>query len=311
MTPASAHGDEQRETEPGRGRFAPSPSAPLHVGNLRTALIAWLAARSTEREFLIRIEDLDPTRSRPDVAGSQLDDLIAIGLDWDAQPVNQSDRHDLYAAAFAQLESLGLTYPCWCTRGELAASAPHGGERRYPGTCRDITRGQRAERERSGRNPSIRARLDSVRVDWDDGLLGHCSGIADDPILIRSDGAWAYHLAVISDDNNQAVDQVVRGDDLAPSVPTQAALIDALGWARPEWVHVPLVVGTDGARLAKRHGAVTLAELASEGLGPADVLAILAAGLDLQEPCERLEPTDLLERFELSRIPPDPLVWSH
>lgn len=310
MTPAGK-GTSGPATEPSAcGRFAPSPSAALHVGNLRTALLAWLFARSAGGAFLVRIEDLDPARSRASIADSQLEDLRALGLDWDGQPVHQSDRHDLYSQAFAQLRDSGLTFPCWCTRGDLAATAPHEGIRHYPGTCLNLTGAQRAEHERSGRRPSIRARLSAAHVEWTDGTLGACSGIADDPILIRSDGLWAYNLAVIVDDHEQGVTQVVRGDDLADSVPTQAALLDALRLPRPEWSHVPLVVGPDGSRLAKRHGAVTLADLADRAIGPADLLALLATGLGLQEPTERIGVEQLLPRFARDAIPRGPTVWS-
>jgi glutamyl-tRNA synthetase len=226
------------------GRFAPSPTGDLHLGNLRTALLAWLFARSAGGRFLMRMEDLDTSRVRPGVEERQLADLAAIGIDWDGPVVRQSERLDLYAQALGQLD----TYPCFCTRAEIreAPSAPHGPVGAYPGTCRELTAAQRAEREAAGRPPALRVRA---------------GGDVDDFVVRRGDGAFAYNLAVVVDDADMGVDQVVRGADLADSTPRQAWLGRALGLPLPEYVHVPLVLGADGARLAKRHGAVTLREL--------------------------------------------------
>jgi glutamyl-tRNA synthetase len=243
------------------GRFAPSPTGDLHLGNLRTALLAWLFARTSGGRFLMRIEDLDRSRVRPGIEERQLADLEAIGIDWDGPVVRQSERLELYEEAIGRLD----TYPCFCTRAEIreAASAPHGAlpEGAYPGTCRELSATQRAEREAAGRPPALRVRAGGARVELADRLRGRLSGTVDDFVVRRGDGAYAYNLAVVVDDAAQRVDQVVRGSDLAESSPRQAWLARTLGLAEPEYAHVPLVLGPDGARLAKRHGAVTLREI--------------------------------------------------
>src|SRR3954452_9947985 len=226
------------------GRFAPSPTGDLHLGNLRTALLAWLYARSSGGRFLIRMEDLDTGRGGPGIEESQLAALRALGIDWDGPVSRQSERLPLYEAAIGRLD----TYPCFCTRAEIreAASAPHGVVGAYPGTCRSLSTAERAALEASGRPPALRVRAD---------------GTVDDFVVRRGDGAFAYNLAVVVDDAEMGVDEVVRGDDLADSTPRQVWLGRALGLDEPVYVHVPLVLGPDGARLAKRHGAVTLREL--------------------------------------------------
>jgi glutamyl-tRNA synthetase len=284
------------------GRFAPSPTGDLHLGNLRTAMLAWLSARKAGGRFLMRMEDLDAGRVRPGVEERQLADLAAIGVDWDGPVVRQSERLGLYADALAQLDADGLLYPCFCTRAEIreAASAPHGAlpEGAYPGTCRALSQRERAEREAAGRPPALRVRAGSARVELDDGLLGRLTGTVDDFVVRRGDGAYAYNLAVVVDDARQGVDQVVRGADLAESTPRQAWLARTLGLSRPEYVHVPLVLGPDGARLAKRHGAVTLRELPA-----AEVRAWIAHSVGLPPG------DDLLERFDPDRLPTKPTVF--
>src|SRR3954464_10825447 len=226
------------------GRFAPSPTGDLHLGNLRTALLAWLFARKGAGRFLMRVEDLDFGRVRPGIEERQLADLAAIGVDWDGPVVRQSERLDLYAEALERLD----TYPCFCTRAEIreAASAPHGPVGAYPGTCRELTAAERAERAAAGRPPALRVRA---------------NGSVDDFVVRRGDGAFAYNLAVVVDDAAMGVDQVVRGDDLLDSTPRQVWLARALGLPVPDHVHVPLVLGPDGARLRKVRGAVALREL--------------------------------------------------
>jgi glutamyl-tRNA synthetase len=294
------------------GRFAPSPTAPLHVGNLRTALAAWLFARAAGSRFLVRVEDL---AARPDaeaVAAGQLADLRALGLDWDGPVLCQSERRAVHDAAIAELERRGLTYPCWCTRREVAeaAEAPHGQPPgSYPGTCRDLSERRRAELEASGRPAALRLRSGGARVTIVDRLHGEVSAVVDDLVLRRNDGVPAYNLAVVVDDADQGVEEVVRGDDLLPSTPRQAHLADLLGRPRPGWAHVPLVVGPDGERLAKRHGAVTLADLAAAGTGPAEVRAALAASLGLAAPGEPVTADQLVARFDPARIPRTPWVY--
>ena len=298
------------------GRFAPSPTGTLHLGNLRTALLAWLFARSQGALFLMRVEDLDTGRVRREYETAQLTDLAAIGLDWDGEVVRQSERLDHYAAAVEHLEAAGLLYPCFCTRREIrdAASAPHGAlpEGAYPGTCRDLTAAERAERERAGRPPALRLRAGEARVVFEDRLLGRVAGVVDDLVVRRNDGAPAYNLAVVVDDAAQDIGEVVRGDDLAETTPRQLHLGRVLGaWApgrEPRFAHVPLVLGPDGARLAKRHGAVTLADRAAAGESAVQVRSRLAVSLGLATPGETPDMTTLLARFDPSRLPAAPAV---
>src|SRR6185436_19721579 len=258
------------------GRFAPSPSADLHIGNLRTAVLAWLFARSTGREFLVRVEDLDD-RAKDDVAGRQLDDLAAIGLTWDAPPEYQSANGTRYDAVVDELTGRGMTYQCHCSRRDILAAprAPHAPEGAYPGTCRDLTDAERAERATSGRPPAVRLRSDVTQFTVTDLLHGSYTGVVDDFVLRRGDGVPAYNLAVVVDDAAQGVDQVVRGDDLLASTPRQVLLQRLLGLPAVRYLHVPLVVGADGQRLAKRHGAVTLDDLSAAGVRPGRVVAAL------------------------------------
>lgn len=298
------------------GRFAPSPTGTLHLGNLRTALVAWLFARSQGARFLMRVEDLDTGRVRPEYETAQLADLAALGLDWDGPVVRQSERLDRYAAAVAHLDAAGLLYPCFCTRREIreAASAPHGAlpEGAYPGTCRDLTAAERAERERAGRPPALRLRANEARVAFEDRLLGPAEGVVDDLVVRRNDGAPAYNLAVVVDDAAQDIGEVVRGADLAETTPRQVLLGRLLGsWApgrEPRFAHVPLVLGPDGARLAKRHGAVTLADRAAAGDSATRVRGDLAGSLGLAEPGEDPSMDALLGRFDPARLPGTPAI---
>ncbi len=296
------------------GRFAPSPTGLLHVGNLRTALLAWLFARSSGARFLLRVEDLDRSRVRPGIEETQLADLQAIGLDWDGPVVRQSERMKLYEETIARLDVDGLLYPCYCTRKEIraAASAPHGisAADRYPGTCRNLTKAERAEREATGRPPALRVRAKGRRVFFEDRLLGHHEGETDDFVVRRNDGAPAYQLTVVVDDAAQGIGEVVRGADLVDSTPRQILLNRLLGLPIPRYTHVPLVLGPDGHRLAKRHGAVTLADRALVGEGPGEVLGWMARSLGLAEPGEVPSIATLLSRFDPKRLPREPTVWS-
>jgi glutamyl-tRNA synthetase len=284
------------------GRFAPSPSGPLHLGNLRTALAAWLFARSAGARFLVRVEDLDPGRSRREHEAGQLADLRALGLDWDGPVVRQSERHALHRDALEALRAAGRVYPCWCTRAEIreAASAAHGpAEGAYPGTCRQLTAAQRAERERSGRPAALRLDARGERVGFDDRLHGTVEATVDDLVLRRNDGTPAYNLAVVVDDADQGVREVVRGDDLLDSTPSQLLIARLLGLSAPAYAHVPLVLGPDGTRLAKRHGAVTLAEQRSA----ADALEWMAASLGLLAADEHVrDARALAERFDVALV---------
>jgi len=284
------------------GRFAPSPTGPLHLGNLRTALLAWLFARSAGARYLVRVEDLDPGRSRREHEAGQLADLAALGLDWDGPVVRQSERRERHRAALEQLQADGRVYPCWCTRAEIreAASAAHGPlpEDAYPGTCRRLSAAQRAERERGGRPPALRLDARSERIGFVDRLHGAVEGVVDDLVLWRNDDTPAYNLAVVVDDADQGIGEVVRGDDLLETTPRQLLLQRLLGLPTPAYAHVPLVLGADGARLAKRHGAVTLADRAARGEAPADVLAWMARSVGLAQPGEAVDLPLLLARFD-------------
>ncbi|MDF0530475.1 tRNA glutamyl-Q(34) synthetase GluQRS [Tsukamurella sp. 8F] len=277
----------------GAGRYAPSPSGDLHVGNLRTALLAWLFARSTGRRFLMRIEDLD--RVAPGAEQRQLADLSAIGLDWDPPVVRQSERTELYEVAAAGLD----TYECFCTRREIlsAPSAPHAPDGAYPGTCRDLTEAQRAAR-RAMRPAALRLRSQVSEFTVHDVLHGEYTGTVDDLVLRRNDGTWAYNLAVVVDDGNQGIDQVVRGDDLLSSAPRQAYLATLLGYPPPVYAHVPMVAGPTGARLAKRDGAVTLRQRG----GPGIVVPEIAASLGLLGNT----PSEMLPGFDPAALPREP-----
>lgn len=301
--------------ESGAGRYAPSPSGRLHLGNLRTAMVAWLFARSTGRRFLMRIEDVDRGRDAG-AAGEQLAELAAIGVDWDGEPVYQTARRETHEAAIAALAARGLVYECTCTRREIleAPSAPHAPPGAYPGTCRD-----RSDEERAGARAVIAPRAPALRLRapegmregrFEDLLLGRVLGGIDDFVLRRGDGAIAYNLAVVVDDADMDVDQVVRGDDLASSTPRQMLLQRLLGLPTPEYAHVPLVLGPGGARLAKRDGAVTLEDLAERGIGAERVLGMLAGSLGLAGPGERVTLPALLDRFDPAALPREPWVWT-
>lgn len=293
------------------GRFAPSPTGPLHVGNLRTALLAWLFARKAGARFLVRVEDLDRQRVKPGVEAAQLADLRSLGLEWDGEVVRQSERLDLYEESINRLDGEGLLYPCFCTRADIraASSAPHGVPGRYPGTCRDLTKKERAEREASGRSPALRVRGEGNEISFDDRLLGRLIYPVDDFVVRRNDGTPAYQIAVVVDDAEQAVGEVVRGADLADSTPRQILLADLLGLEAPSYAHVPLVVGEDGERLAKRHRAVTLEDRRRAGESPEDVLAWMARSLNLAEPEESPDLEKILARFEPGALPGEPTVW--
>lgn len=293
------------------GRYAPSPTGALHVGNLRTAMVAWLFARSAGSRFVLRIDDLDPSDARPEHELSQLVDLAAIGVDWDPPVVRQSERRAAHEAAIARLVDAGRTYECWCTRREIreAASAPHGPAGAYPGTCRRLTEAERRARRAEGRPAALRLDARGEVVTVRDRLRGEVSLAVDDLVLRRNDGIPAYNLAVVVDDAFQGVEEVVRGADLLDSTPRHVLLARLLDLPAVDYAHVPLVLGSDGARLAKRHGAVTLADLAATGVGVDQVRMLLAASLGLAEPGETVELGDLVSRFTPEALPAEPWTW--
>lgn len=286
----------------GAGRFAPSPSADLHIGNLRTAVLAWLFARSTGRRFLIRIEDLDD-RTHDDVAQRQLDDLAAIGVTWDEQPQWQSAHRQRYDDVIDELTARGRTYECYCSRKEIlnAPRAPHAPEGAYPRTCRDLGDAARAARRAAGRPPALRLRSDTAEFTVGDLLHGDYTGVVDDFVLRRGDGVAAYNLAVVVDDAASGVDQVVRGDDLLSSSPRQAYLAALLGHPQPVYAHVPLALNAHGKRLAKRDGAVTLEELGAKRAFSLIAESLGAPGAGL---------ADLLESFDPATLPREPWIYS-
>ena len=297
----------------GAGRFAPSPSGALHLGNLRTALAAWLSARGSARRFELRIEDIDAQRSRREHEPGQLADLRRLGLDWDGDPLRQSDRRETHRAAAERLRTAGRLYPCWCTRAEIrqAASAPHA-ERladAYPGTCRHLDSRRRSERSERGAPRAWRLDGRDTPVSFVDRVHGPAQAVVDDFVVWRGDldaGAPAYNLAVVVDDHDQGVDEVVRGDDLLATTSRQLLLARLLGLTAPAHAHVPLVLGPDGRRLAKRDGAVTLAEREQLGETPEDVLSWMGCTLGLAEPRERLDLAGLVERFDVARLAREP-----
>lgn len=275
----------------GRGRFAPSPTSALHLGNLRTALASWLLARRSGRGFVVRIEDLDQTRvaAAGSIADGQLADLEALGLDWDGPVLRQSRRLEVYAEMIDRLPC----YPCFCTRREIAAAsrAPDGnpasgdgGWLPYPGTCRQLSETERAAR--AGRRPAaLRLRAPIARRTVRDLARGVQTGRVDDVVLRRNDGTPAYNLAVVVDDALQGVDQVVRARDLWPSAPRQAMIAEMLEMPVPDYAHTGLVTGPGGRRLAKSGGD---AGLAAAGVGVDQVRRLLCRSLGLPE-VDRLE----------------------
>lgn len=294
------------------GRFAPSPTGRLHLGNLRTALIAWLFARSDRSRFLLRSEDLDQVATRPEHEMAQQSDLAAIGLDWDGPVLRQSERTDHYLTVLAELRAQDLLYPCYCTRREIqeAVRADHGTwpEGAYPGTCSGLDTAHRRIREERGRLPAWRLRAGGVEVSFTDQVLGTVIGRVDDFVVQRNDGVVAYNLAVVVDDHLQGVQQVVRGDDLALSTPRQLHLSSLLGWDPPSHAHVPLVLGPDGERLEKRHGAVTLADCLDKGMSSGDVLDLLVASLSTDAPLANGSLDAVVAWFRPHHLDRDPWV---
>ncbi|EGJ49546.1 tRNA glutamyl-Q(34) synthetase GluQRS [Desulfocurvibacter africanus] len=306
-----------------RGRFAPSPTGSMHLGNAWAALLGWLAVRSQGGRMVLRIEDLDPERSRPEYMAGLLEDLAWLGLDWDEgpdkggpyEPYVQSQRLALYDEALSRLAERGLVYPCYCTRKELrtAASAPHAGEEAplYGGACRLLGAEERRKKERAGRSPAMRLRCPAESVSFTDLLHGRITVdpalTAGDFALRRSDGVHAYQLAVVVDDGAMDINLVVRGADLLSSTPAQVALFKLLGYAPPDFLHVPLLVDSMGVRLSKRHGSLEIRRLRMNGARPEAVLGYLAWKAGLMPELRSIKTYELLEPFNPARIPSRPL----
>jgi glutamyl-tRNA synthetase len=281
-------------------------------------MLAWLFARAAGSGFVLRVDDLDPADARPGHEAGQLADLRAIGVDWDGPILRQSERRAAHDDAIATLVAAGRTYECWCTRREIreAAAAPHvaanlGPTGAYRGTCRRLTEAERDRRRRAADRPAA-LRLDAGGevVTVVDRLHGEVRLAADDLVLCRNDGIPSYNLAVVVDDAAQGVEEVVRGDDLLESTPRQILLARLLGLPVPAYAHVPLVLGPDGHRLAKRHGAVALADLAAAGITTDDVRSRLAASVGLAVPGEPVTMTELVARFDPATLPTDPWTWT-
>ncbi|MEA5390860.1 tRNA glutamyl-Q(34) synthetase GluQRS [Cyanobium gracile UHCC 0139] len=287
-----------------RSRFAPSPTGPLHRGNLRTALIGWLEARLRRGAWLLRIDDLDGPRNRPGAEVSILEDLRWLGLHWDGPVVRQSAHRGVYATVLSALRQAGRLYPCRCSRRLLAdVSAPHGALAVYPGHCRN---GPPLWGPQTGRLPSWRLCLEPGVLGWQErcGPDGHQDGHAEvgDVVLRRADGVVAYHLATAVDELLMGISEVVRGEDLWPSTGAQVAVMAALGADPPSYAHVPLWRDGQGERLSKREGAEGLAGLRRRGLDPPGVIGELAASLDLVPPGSRLSAQDLVEGLSLEGL---------
>jgi len=301
--------------QPYRGRLAPSPTGSLHVGIARTSLVAWLRARAAGGQLAMRVEDLDPPRVRPGAAEAIAEDLRWLGLDWDEGPAvggahapyTQSERGDHYARVLSQLRDAGLLFECSCSRREVAeaSSAPHGDlGPRYPGTCRDGA-------TQPARPTCLRFRM-PAGGGFTDGVHGEVAASpADDFIVRRADGLFAYQLAVVVDDIAMGITEVVRGDDLLSSTPRQLALYEALGAPPPAFAHVPLVLGEDGKRLAKRHGAIAIADNRDAGCSPERMVGMLASSLGLVAEGVEVTAADLVATFDLGRLPKTPTTWTH
>jgi glutamyl-tRNA synthetase len=297
-----------------RGRLAPSPTGAQHVGNARTYLIAWLSARSRGGRIVLRIEDIDSPRVKLGAGQQALEDLRWLGLDWDEGPIIQTERLPLYESALEKLKAQESVYPCMCSRNDIerAASAPHAEHEgpAYPGTC--AGRSVADAEALANRSHAWRFRVAASPTEFTDGLRGvtrvDLREVGGDFVVWKSEGTPAYQLAVVVDDAAQQVIEVIRGDDLVTSTPRQLLLYEALGLPAPRFVHVPLVVGPDGRRLAKRHGDTRLATLREEGVHPEALLGLLAWSCGWMERSEPITARDLIPLFRLETIPPQPLV---
>ena len=287
------------------GRFAPSPSGRMHLGNALSAMLAWLSAKRQGGEILLRIEDLDPARSKAEYARGIMDDFRWLGLLWDRRATDQSRRGEAYAAALCQLEQMNLIYPCYCSRDQLhAASAPHASDGRviYAGTCRNLTPEQRATMTKK---PSLRIRLPDREISFRDGLQGNVTMNLQrefgDIILRRADGVAAYQLAVVVDDGTEGVTEVVRGRDLLSSTPVQLYLYELLGLTPPRFYHVPMLLAPDGRRLSKRDRDLDFGYL-RQHFSPEEIIGLLGHLAGLMERWEPVSARELACDFSWSRV---------
>ena len=301
--------------KPIRGRFAPSPSGRMHLGNAWSSLLAWLSVRSQGGTMVLRLEDLDRARCKPAFCAGVEEDLRWLGLDWDEGGLGggalyrQSLRDEAYRAALEQLAAKDLLYPCFCTRGQLhAASAPHrsDGDVIYPGTCRDLTDEERAERAKM-RKPAVRIRVPDEEIGFVDRLQGayseNLAQMCGDFILRRSDGVFAYQLAVVVDDAAMGVTEVVRGQDLLTSTPRQIYLQRLLGFDTPSYCHVPLLCAADGRRLSKREADLTLQALRKNGVAPETIVGRLAYAAGLIDRPDPITPRELVPLYAVEKLP--------
>lgn len=320
------------------GRFAPSPTGLMHLGNAWSFFLAWLGARASGGRIILRHEDIDPDRSRTEWMDAMERDLSWLGLDWDEgsshglhAPYHQSMCGPLYERALDALKAKGLVYPCYCTRKELRilAGAPHGASdglgdagAAYPGTCRHLTPEQRARKEAEGRHPALRLLCPDDDVEtFNDLVLGpqriplrDCGG---DFALRRSDGVWAYQLAVVVDDIRMGVTQIVRGEDILLSTPRQLLLYRLLNATPPSYAHVPLLCDENGERLAKRHHSLSIAALREKGCSPASIIGFFARLAGLQPDPSPVSPSRLADNimregpFPWHALPKGPLIIPH
>ena len=298
------------------GRFAPSPSGEMHLGNAFAALLAWLSARSQGGQVVLRLEDLDLPRCPQKFSRGVMEDFRLLGLDWDNDPLYQSQRGGYYEECLRRLDSFGLLYPCYCTRRELhaaptEASAPHAAAPVYSGRCRHLTDAMREDFRAQGRRGALRIIVPDRVYSVADRRFGvYSANLArevGDFILRRSDGLYAYQLAVVADDAAMGVTEVVRGRDLLPSAPQQLYLQEVLGFPHPNYAHLPLLLAPDGRRLSKREGDLSIRAL-SKRYKPTEVVGILAHSAGLIDRPTPVTPTELVGEFSWSRVPTEDIV---
>lgn len=306
-------------TYPVRGRFAPSPTGELHLGNAWAALLAWLQIRHLDGTFVLRIEDLDPDRSRQEYTSALMEDLRWLGLDWDEgpdsggkfTPYKQSSRQAYYESSLEKLRSLDLVYPCFCTRADIraAASAPHENKKflEHPNICRSLSLGQVNALTENRKPYSLRFKTPDRMVSFTDLIFGlqvyNPYRELGDFVVRRSDGVFAYQLAVVVDDAEMHISHVLRGADLLPSTGRQILLYETLGYPIPHFAHIPLLYGPDGTRLSKRHGATSLRHFRKQGIKPEEIVGQLGYWAGFMDKLTPVHPRELISSFDLRKIP--------